>query len=42
MLEKLHDASQLAADPVKVSDVQLFPSLQLDGQLPSHVSSTST
>jgi hypothetical protein len=42
MLTKSHEASQLVADPVKVSDVQLFPSLQLDGQLPSHVSSTST
>jgi hypothetical protein len=42
MLTKSHEASQLVADPVKVSDVQLFPSLQLDGQLPSHVSPTST
>jgi hypothetical protein len=39
---KLHALLQLDADPTSVSAVQALPSLHVAGQLPSHVSFTST
>ena len=39
---KLHAALQVAALPTSVSSVHALPSLQLEGQFPSHVSPEST